>query len=141
MSRSSCPRSLEKKLNREVHYYCPLCGGIPLVRAHTIKTYKDVGWDPNYLLSICGECENNVEKNIIPRTRLHEIKQKLRLTIPQEDRTKPYQINLLNTQTVFIGNNVFYTANIIFSYKRLPILWFSVKDNIRVLNARFYSKD
>lgn len=138
MSRSSCPPGLEKKLDREVHYYCPICGGMPLVRAHTVKVYSEVGWHYDYLLSICIECERKIENGSISRSHLHEIKQKLRLSFSHTERIRPHQISLPKNKAIFMGSNHFASTNVIFKYKDYPIVWFEDLNGVRVLNARFY---
>lgn len=138
MSRSPCPRGLEAKLNREVHFFCPLCGNLPLVRAHTTKTYGEVGWNYDYLLSICVECEKKVEAGKIPRTILHEIKQQLRLSFETSNRVRPHQISLPDNNSVFIGNNRIASTDIIFKFEEFPIIWFELVNGTRVLSARFY---
>ncbi len=137
-NRGSCPPNLEKKLNREVHYTCPICGSFPLVRAHTTKTYTEVGWDYDYLLAICGECEKRVEKNEINRDTLQIIKNRIKKSISEKERTRPYQIPLLNNNDVYLGNIFIRKANIVIAHNNLPIIWIENHDGVKTLNARFY---
>lgn len=141
-NRSSCPRSLENRLNREVHNRCPICGGFPLVRAHTIKKFKDVGWNPDYLLAICDECEKKVEKNIISRAELHKIKNALKLCIKKEDGVTPFFVPPITIpNNVKIGSNLITNANTIIQYGSIPILWLTRRNEVLNLNARFFDSN
>ncbi|EKD23777.1 MAG: hypothetical protein ACD_81C00185G0015 [uncultured bacterium] len=137
-NRSSCPPTLEKKLNREVHYRCPICGNFPLVRAHTIKLYAEVGWHYDYLLAICIACEKKVENGEIERNTLHTIKNSIKKSFSETTRNKPYQIAPIIGGDVYVGSNYISSVNIIFAYRGLPILWFEDEGGVKTLNARFY---
>jgi len=138
MSRSSCPRKLENKLNREVHHICPICGGIPLVRAHTTKVYSEVGWNYDYLLAICVECEKKVEKGLIDRNLLQNLKNNLKLSISEDNRNTPFRISPIINNNIYLGSNLISSTDIIFSYRNLPIIWLENIDNTKTINARFY---
>ena len=103
-----------------------------------MKTYREVGWDYEHLLSICSGCEDKVEQGLISRQFLQEVKQTLRLSFSTGTRVTPHQISLTNNKSIYLGSNHLASTDIVFKYKECPILWFETIGDIRVMNARFY---
>lgn len=136
-NRPPCPKSLRTRLKKEVHSSCPICGGLPLVCAHTTKKYSEVGWNYNYLLAICGECEKKVEAGEINRQILDTKKQEFMSSFPIKNRVKPYKIKTINS-TIHIGTNTITNTNIIFAYRNNKIIWFENDNGIVTINAKFY---
>lgn len=140
MSRSSCPPNLEKKLKREVGNRCPFCGGFPLVCAHTTKTYNEVGWNYDYLLAICGECEKKVEGSQLERSKLQDKKNNIKTSISIKERNTPRQIQNNKTIDVYLGETLSKSTNIVIQYKTTNIIWYDFEGDIPLLSARFYDK-
>ena len=139
----SIPKKMAKKLDREVHYRCPIpkCGSFPLVRAHTIKKLPEVGYNYDYMLSICGKCEEAVEEEdgTLTREYLHQIKQIVKKSISRDEMTRPYNIPNPIGHRNYIGNNLLEsTDTLIKTSSGLPLLWIEEIDGIRTLNARFF---
>ena len=141
--RSSCQRTLEQKLRREVGYLCPLCGSLPLVCAHTVKTFSEVGWDYNYLLAICVECEQKVEGGEIKRQEIYDLKKKIKLGFSDSNGIymNPFQISPISNRKVQVGKFHSFAQNDIINYKGLKIIWLEDCDGKTTLNARFYDFD
>ncbi len=137
----TAPKKLTEKLKREVAYRCPICSGIPLVNAHTIKSYNEVGWDYRYLLAICKSCEGKVTSGEIDKKELYKIKSKLKLGFSKDDTSQPYLIGNKDIQKIYLGGNIFDNVNTLYKYGDTKIIWFEDKDNTRTINARLYSKD
>jgi hypothetical protein len=143
MPRPSTPRSQRVLLDREVNGHCPICGNTRLVRAHTTKTYSEVGYDINYMLSICDTCEKRVEKGEISRLYLQKIKRFVKLCISENHRgVNSYCVPLdLISNNIQLGNTLISGTNIIISASNYPMIWTEIYKGIRVLNARFYDQN
>ena len=138
-NRPPCPRGLEEKLKREVHYKCPICGaGLPLLCAHTTKEYSEVGYNYDYLLAICRTCEEKVGKGTIDRKILDVIKKRIRTSISNTNRSTPFQIPYLISNNVYLGNNFISSTNTIISFSNLPMIWLEEINGCRMLSARFF---
>ncbi len=131
---------MKKRLRREVHHRCPLCGGIPLVCAHTIKKNNEVRWNYEYLLAICEECERKVESGAIDRNYLHTLKNTLRKYFPFSKDLLPHNIKSISSTNIYLGNNHVSTTGVIFMYRGLPTFWIEEEMGVLTLNARFYDQ-
>lgn len=142
MSRPPTPRAIENLLDREVGGKCPLCGNTPLVRAHTIKKYPEVGYDINYMLSICHNCETRVEAGKISRDYLHKIKRFLKIGLSNNGRwvNKNYLPLRLVTNCMRLGSNEADYCDSLISYRGVPIIWVEEHQGLMKLNAKFYDK-